>query len=75
MGLMHTVDNCIGIIQTEEMRIGELIEGVAVPYYWFKILKIREGEGKDTKFRVDIAYNKMKLIERTDCVNTNEHIA
>ena len=75
MGLLHTVDNCIGIIQTEEMRIGELIEGVAVPYYWFKILKIREGEGKGHKFRVDINYNKMKLIERTDCIITNDHLA
>ena len=75
MGLMHTVDNCIGIIQTEDMRIGELIEGVATPYYWFKILKIREGEGKGHKFRVDINYGKMKLIERTDCIDTNEHLA
>jgi replicative DNA helicase len=75
MGLMHTVDNCIGIIQTEEMRIGELIEGVATPYYWFKILKIREGEGKGHKFRVDINYGKMKLTERMDCIDTNEHLA
>ena len=74
MGLMHTVDNAIGIIQTEEMRIGELIAGVATPYYWMKILKSREGEGKGHKFRVDINYNKMKLIERTDCVDTNEHL-
>ena len=74
MGLMHTVDNAIGIIQTEEMRIGELIAGVATPYYWMKILKIREGEGKGHKFRVDINYDKMKLIERTDCVDTNEHL-
>ena len=74
MGLMHTVDNAIGIIQTEEMRIGELIAGVATPYYWMKILKIREGEGKGHKFRVDINYDKMKLIERTDCIDTNEHL-
>ena len=74
MGLMHTVDNAIGIIQTEEMRIGELIAGVATPYYWMKILKIREGEGKGHKFRVDINYSKMKLIERTDCIDTNEHL-
>lgn len=74
MGLMHTVDNCLGIIQTEDMRIGELIDGTAVPYYWMKILKIREGEGKGHKFRVDINYDKMKLIERTDCVDTNDHL-
>ena len=76
MGLMHTVDNAIGIIQTEEMRIGEKIPGEnsTIPYYWFKVLKIREGDGKDTKFRVDINYNKMKLIERTDIVFTNNHM-
>lgn len=72
MGLTHTVDNCIGIIQTEEMRIGDINEdGVAVPYYWMKILKIREGEGKDTKFKVEINYSKMKLIEKTDVIDTN----
>lgn len=75
MGLIHTVDTCIGIIQTEDMRVGEINEsGVAVPYYWLKVLKIREGEGKDTKFRVDINYNKMKLTERTDCIDTNSHL-
>jgi hypothetical protein len=76
MGLMHTVDNAIGIIQTEEMRIGEKVPGEnsTIPYYWFKVLKIREGDGKDTKFRVDINYNKMKLIERTDIVFTNNHM-
>ena len=72
MGLTHTVDNCIGIIQTEEMRIGDINEdGVAVPYYWMKILKIREGEGKNTKFKVEINYSKMKLIEKTDVIDTN----
>jgi replicative DNA helicase len=74
MGLNHTCDNVIGIIQTEEMRIGELINGEAVPYYWMKVLKIREGEGKGTKFRVDINYNKMKLTERTDLINTINHL-
>lgn len=77
MGLLHTCDNVIGIIQTEEMRIGEKIpdKQETQPYYWFKILKIREGEGKGHKFRVDIIYNKMKLIERTDCIDTNDHMA
>ena len=76
MGLIHTVDSCIGVIQTEDMRVGDLNEdGIAVPYYWLKVLKIREGEGKDTKFRVDINYNKMKLIERSDVIDTNSHFA
>lgn len=75
MGLIHTVDSCLGIIQTEDMRVGDLNkEGIAIPYYWLKVLKIREGEGKDTKFRVDINYNKMKLIERTDWIDTNSHL-
>lgn len=75
MGLAHTCDSIIGIIQTEEMRIGELDNetGKATPYYWFKVLKIREGEGKDTKFRVNINYNKMKLIEQTESIDTLSH--
>lgn len=73
MGLMHTVDNCIGVIQTEEMRVGDMQDGTLTPYYWMKVLKIREGEGKDTKFRVDVNYAKMKLIERSDIIDTNNH--
>lgn len=75
MGLTHTCDNVIGIIQTEEMRMGEKNEdGKLIPYYWMKNLKIREGEGKGEKFRVDINYNKMKLIERTDIIDTYSHL-
>lgn len=75
MGLTHTCDSIIGIIQTEEMQLGEIDDetGVAVPYYWFKILKIREGEGKGTKFRVNINYKKMKLTEQSDCIDTLSH--
>lgn len=77
MGLIHTCDNVIGIIQTEEMRRGEynMEKKTSQPYYWFKILKIREGEGKGHKFRIDIIYEKMKLIERTDCIDTTDHMA
>lgn len=75
MGLAHTCDSILGIIQTEDMRIGEIDPdtGQAVPYYWLKILKIREGKNKDTKFRVNINYSKMKLIEKTDEVDTLSH--
>ena len=74
MGLLHTVDTCFGIIQTELMRAGEENEeGIYVPYYYLKILKIREGEGRDTKFRVDANYNKMKLFERDGVIDTNSH--
>lgn len=72
MGVMHTADSSIGLIQTEEMRYGVNNDGT--PYYWFKILKIREGEGKDTKFKVNIDYNKMKLNETTDIINSNDHL-
>lgn len=72
MGVMHTADSSIGLIQTEEMRYGVNNDGI--PYYWFKILKIREGEGKDTKFKVNIDYNKMKLNETTDIINSNDHL-
>lgn len=75
MGLTHTVDSMIGIIQTEDMQIGEIDEetGQAIPYYWFKILKIREGMNKNKKFRVNINYSKMKLIEKNEVVDTMSH--
>lgn len=75
MGLTHTADSIIGIIQTEDMQIGEIDDetGVAVPYYWFKILKIREGKNKNKKFRVNINYSKMKLIEKTEVMDTMSH--
>lgn len=75
MGLTHTVDSMIGIIQTEDMQIGEIDEETnqAIPYYWFKILKIREGINKNKKFRVNINYSKMKLIEKTEVVDTMSH--
>lgn len=75
MGLTHTVDSMIGIIQTEDMQIGEIDEetGQSVPYYWFKILKIREGKNKNKKFRVNINYSKMKLIEKSEVVDTMSH--
>ena len=72
MGVMHTADSSIGLIQTEEMRYGVNNDGT--PYYWFKILKVRVGEGKDTKFKVNIDYNKMKLNETTDIINSNDHL-
>lgn len=72
MGVMHTADSSIGLIQTEEMRYGVNNDGI--PYYWLKILKVREGEGKDTKFKVNIDYNKMKLNETTDIINSNDHL-
>ena len=77
MGLLHTVDTCFGIIQTDDMRMGvgnEDESGNCVPFYYLKILKIREGEGRDTKFKIDANYNKMKLFERSDMVDTLSHL-
>lgn len=77
MGLLHTVDTCFGIIQTDEMRMGsgnEDADGQPVPFYFLKILKIREGEGRDTKFKIDANYKKMKLFERTETIDTLSHL-
>lgn len=73
MGVMHTADSVIGLIQTEEMRYG--VNNDSIPYYWFKLLKVREGEGKDSKFKVNINYSKMKLIETNEIINTNDHLS
>lgn len=76
VALNNTCDTILGIIQTPEMYIGDLEEGkdIPQPYYWIKILKIREGAGKNTKFRVNINYDKMKLTEKIDLVDTTSHI-
>jgi len=76
MGLLHTVDTCFGIIQTDTMRMGEQNEeGEFIPYYYLKILKIRDGEGRDSKFRIDAIYKKMKLIERNEIINSKDHLS
>ena len=74
MGLLHTVDNCLGIIMTSDMRIGDIDEtGKAQPYYYIKLLKIREGENRDTKFRVNANFSKMKFVEKIDSIDTLSH--
>jgi len=76
MGLLHTVDTCFGIIQTDTMRMGEQNDdGEFIPYYYLKILKIRDGEGRDTKFRIDAIYKKMKLIEKSEVINSKDHLS
>jgi replicative DNA helicase len=76
VALNNTCDTILGIIQTPEMYIGDLEDGkdAPQPYYWIKILKIREGAGKNTKFRVNINYDKMKLTEKIDLVDMTSHI-
>jgi replicative DNA helicase len=74
MGLMHSVDNALGIIMTDDMRVGDLDEdGKAQPYYFIKLLKIREGENRDQKFRVNANFSKMKFIEKTDSIDMLSH--
>jgi replicative DNA helicase len=57
-GLSHTADMMYGIIQDPIMH--------ANYEYWLKIIKIRDGEGKNTKCRFNIDYNYMRLTETDD---------
>ena len=54
-GLVHTADTIFGIIQTQDMRIDNR--------YDLKILKIRDGEGKNNKIEMRIEYRKMRIEE------------
>ena len=64
-GLSHTADVMLGIIQDDIMR--------ANYEYWLKILKIRDGEGKGNKCKLEINYSYMKLAETDDIANSNIH--
>lgn len=54
-GLIHTADTMFGIIQDADMRAENL--------YQLKVLKIRDGEGKNTKLELRIDYKKMRITE------------
>lgn len=54
-GLIHTADTMFGIIQDSDMRADNM--------YQVKILKIRDGEGKNTKMELRIDYKKMRITE------------
>jgi replicative DNA helicase len=64
-GLSHTADLMLGIIQDDMMR--------ASNEYWLKILKIRDGEGKGVKCKLDINYNYMRLTETDEVSTSNIH--
>jgi archaellum biogenesis ATPase FlaH len=64
-GLSHTADIMYGIIQDDLMRANE--------EYWLKILKIRDGEGKGTKCKLNINWNYMRLIETEELSTSNLH--
>jgi predicted ATP-dependent serine protease len=57
-GLAHTADIIYGIIQDELMH--------SECEYWLKILKIRDGEGKNQKCKFTINYDYMRLTETSE---------
>jgi len=64
-GLSHTADVMLGIIQDDIMR--------ASYEYWLKILKIRDGEGRGVKCKININYQYMRLTETDELSNSNIH--
>ena len=64
-GLSHTADVMLGIIQDDLMRANQ--------EYWLKVLKIRDGEGKGTKCKLNIDWNYMRLTETHDMSTSNIH--
>lgn len=57
-GLAHTADMIYAIIQDELMH--------SEHEYWLKILKIRDGEGKNLKCKFSINYDYMRLNETNE---------
>lgn len=64
-GLSHTADVMLGIIQDDLMRASE--------EYRLKIMKIRDGEGRGVKCKLNIDYKHMRLIETDEITNSNLH--
>jgi hypothetical protein len=62
-GLSHTADIIYGIIQDSSMHISN--------EYWLKLLKVRNGSGKNSRCRYNIDYSYMRLLETTDIINTS----
>lgn len=61
-GLVHTADTMYGIIQTSDMKL--------VNEYWLKILRIREGGGKNNRCLYNIDYSRMRLTETNDIMES-----
>ena len=64
-GLSHTADVMLGIIQDDIMRASD--------EYRLKILKIRDGEGKGTKCKLDINWSYLRLRETEEITISNVH--
>ncbi len=54
-GLAATCDTIMAIIQTPDMNL----EG----FYWLKLLKVRDGQGKGMKCKINVDYDYMRLQE------------
>lgn len=54
-GLAATADNIIAIIQTPEMNLNK--------FYWLKLIKVRDGSGKNKRCKFNVNYNYMQLYE------------
>lgn len=65
-GLSHTADMMYAIIQDRVMYETD------PPEYWLKILKIRDGEGKNKRFKLTIDYEHMRLLEAEE-VHTDDN--
>jgi len=59
-GLSHTADVMYGIIQDSSMHLQN--------EYWLKLLKMRNGQGKNSKCRYTINYEYMRLSETDEIV-------
>lgn len=64
-GLSHTADVMLGIIQDDLMRANQ--------EYWLKVLKIRDGEGKGNKCKLNIDFNHMRLVETEEISTSSIH--
>lgn len=64
-GLSHTADMMYAIIQDRIMYETD------PPEYWLKVLKIRDGEGKNRRFKLTINYEYMRLTETEEDWNNN----
>jgi replicative DNA helicase len=61
-GLSHTADMIYGIIQDSSMHMQN--------EYFLKLLKVRNGTGKNSRCLYKIDYNYMRLIETDTVINT-----
>jgi len=60
-GIPATADTMLGIIQDAIMYTNQ--------EYWLKLLKVRDGEGKNRKCKLKIDYNYMRLIETDEIID------